>query len=98
MFTSSFFFLNRIGLHESRWLYTLILTVDANFRLKNKGRTIKDDPALGSGWAHWVEDKPYQEHVGKYGHEVEVFCVFFLCLHHADNGSSQTSVTRNYVP
>ena len=34
-----------------RWLYSLNLTIDANFRLKNKARTggIENDPPLGDG-------------------------------------------------
>jgi hypothetical protein len=55
-----------------RWLYCLILTIDANFRLKLKDKGFMDDPALGDGWAHWVSLKPYHEYVKKYGHQVEV--------------------------
>ena len=56
---------------NSRWLYCLILVVDANFRLKLKEKGIMDDPALGDGWAHWVLSRPYQTYVKKYGHQVE---------------------------
>lgn len=55
-----------------RWLYVLIITIDANFRLKLKEKGIMNDPALGDGWAHWVSSKPYHEYVKKYGHQVEV--------------------------
>lgn len=55
-----------------RWLYALIITIDANFRLKLKARGLKEDPALGDGWAHWVESGPYQEYVDRYGHQIEV--------------------------
>jgi hypothetical protein len=57
---------------RNRWLYTLILTVDANFHLKNKKKAIKDDPPLGDGWAHVVEEKPYMEYVRQYGYQAEV--------------------------
>jgi hypothetical protein len=56
----------------TRWLYCLILAIDANFRLKLKEKGIINDPPLGDGWAHWVKSEPYLEYVKKYGHQVEV--------------------------
>jgi hypothetical protein len=55
-----------------RWLYALILTIDANFCLKLKDKGIKNDPALGDGWAHWVASEPYKAYYKKYGHQIEV--------------------------
>lgn len=55
-----------------RWKYRLILTIDANFRMKNKDRSVNDMPALGDGWAHFVPETPYMEHVRKIGHEEHV--------------------------
>lgn len=55
-----------------RWIYVLIITVDANYRLKLKEKGIKNDPALGDGFAHWVESKGYNAYVKKYGYQVEV--------------------------
>ena len=57
-----------------RWLYSLNLTIDANFRLKNKARTggLQNDPPLGDGWGHWVPNEPYLEYLGKYGGIAEV--------------------------
>ena len=55
-----------------RWLYSLNLTIDANFRLKNKARGIEDDSPLGDGWGHWVPSEPYQEHIKQYGYQKEV--------------------------
>jgi hypothetical protein len=54
-----------------RWLYRLFLALDANFRLKLKGRKI-DDPELGSGWAYFVENQRYVEHVAQATDEAEV--------------------------
>jgi uncharacterized C2H2 Zn-finger protein len=54
-----------------RWLYSLFLAVDANFRLKLKDRKIKD-PEIGSGWAYFVEDKQYIEHVSRNTNALEV--------------------------
>ena len=57
-----------------RWLYSLFLAVDVNFRLKLKDRNIKD-PEIGSGWAYFVENKQYIEHVSQStnGPEVSAF-------------------------
>lgn len=47
-----------------RWLYRLVLGMDANFRLKNRLRGgSKTDPGLGTGWAYFVPDKQYREHI-----------------------------------
>lgn len=66
-----------------RWLYFLILTIDANFRLKNKERKTVNDSPLGDGWGHWVPRGPYQEYIQKYGYQAEV-CPRFLELLDAD--------------
>ncbi|TDL13645.1 hypothetical protein BD410DRAFT_735067, partial [Rickenella mellea] len=47
---------------EDSWLYTLMLSIDANFRLKLKDRGFKD-PELGSGWAYFVETDLYMAHL-----------------------------------
>jgi hypothetical protein len=54
-----------------RWLYCLNLTIDANFRLKNKAR-VENDPPLGDGWGHWVPEQPYQLYLNQYGYQTEV--------------------------
>ena len=54
-----------------RWLYSLFLAVDANFRLKLKDCKIKD-PEIGSGWAYFVENDCYIEHVSRNTNDVEV--------------------------
>ncbi|KAH9974339.1 hypothetical protein BGW80DRAFT_1130440, partial [Lactifluus volemus] len=53
------------------WLYSLNLTIDANFRLKLKNRGITNDPPLGDGWGHWVPNGPYEEYIGTYGWQEE---------------------------
>ena len=67
-----------IFLPNRSWIYALILTIDANFRLKLKEKGILNDPALGDGWAHWVQDPPYRAYIKKYGHQVEV-CLVYSC-------------------
>jgi len=48
--------------HVYRWLYTLFLAVDANFRLTLKDKGLKDI-ALGPGWAYQVEETRFQNHI-----------------------------------
>ncbi|RPD52385.1 hypothetical protein L226DRAFT_474292, partial [Lentinus tigrinus ALCF2SS1-7] len=47
---------------HSKWLYTLYLMIDANFRARCKDRRI-DDVELALGWAYYVEETAYQVHV-----------------------------------
>lgn len=56
-----------------RFLYMLILAMDANFRLRNRmSSTDAADPALGPGWAYFVKDEPYKEHLKNYVSEADV--------------------------
>ena len=54
-----------------RWLYSLFLAIDANFRLKLKARDIKD-PELGSGLAYFANTEKFEEHLRRYIDENEV--------------------------
>jgi len=54
-----------------RWLYALILALDANFKLKCKDRGIKD-VELAPGWAYFVEQQRYLAHVQTHVDEPEV--------------------------
>ncbi|KAJ7841673.1 hypothetical protein B0H13DRAFT_2365584 [Mycena leptocephala] len=67
---------------EFRFLYMLILAVDANFRLKNRLRKNEhDDPSFGSGWSYLVEDGPYRKHLAHYVAEKDVStCIVFAAL------------------
>ncbi|KAH9956388.1 hypothetical protein BGW80DRAFT_1439367 [Lactifluus volemus] len=53
------------------FLYTLFLAVDANFKLKGKDRGIHD-PELAPGWASFVEEGRYQEHIAQYVDQPEI--------------------------
>lgn len=55
-----------------RWLDTLTLMLDANFRLKSKERGIRSDPALGSGLAYYVEEDKYQDYLKTCSDQTEV--------------------------
>lgn len=62
----------------SRFLYVLILAMDANFRLTNRMRANEhDDAELGPGWGCFVESAPYKEHLRNYVSEADV-CISFL--------------------
>ena len=62
-----------------RWMYSLILTIDANFQLKLKSKGYVGEPALGDGWAYWVESEPYKHHMKMYGHQAEVCTFLKIC-------------------
>ncbi|KAJ7049741.1 hypothetical protein C8F01DRAFT_1001683 [Mycena amicta] len=65
-----------------RFLYMVILAIDANFRLKNRLRRNEiSDPPLGPGWAYWVEPKGYQQHVKDHMSEADLSnCIAFAAL------------------
>ncbi|KAJ8469906.1 hypothetical protein ONZ45_g16729 [Pleurotus djamor] len=65
-----------------KYLYMLILAMDANFRLKNRIRAneVSDEP-LGSGWGYFVEDRGYRDHLSSYVTEADTStCIAFQAL------------------
>ncbi|KAL0954278.1 hypothetical protein HGRIS_005406 [Hohenbuehelia grisea] len=51
---------------DRRWLYTLIVAQDANFRLKNRLRGADDkDPMLGPGFSYFVDPGAYAEYISQ---------------------------------
>ncbi|KAJ7149321.1 hypothetical protein C8R43DRAFT_1128675 [Mycena crocata] len=67
---------------EYRFLYMLLLAMDANFRLKSRLRpNERDDQPLGAGWGHLVNEGPYKEHLVDYVAEKDVStCIAFAAL------------------
>ncbi|KAK7007313.1 CxC2 domain-containing protein [Favolaschia claudopus] len=67
---------------EWRFLYMLILALDANFRLKNRLRANEhQDPSLGSGLGYFVETNKYKAHLRDYVAEEDVStCIAFAAL------------------
>jgi hypothetical protein len=56
-----------------RFLFMLILALDANFRLKNRLRANEiQNPALGSGLGYFCEEKRYKNHLKNYVAESDV--------------------------
>ncbi|KAJ7040223.1 hypothetical protein C8F04DRAFT_948763 [Mycena alexandri] len=68
------------------FLYMLLLAMDANFRLKSRLRSnARDDPPLGDGWGHMVEEGPYKKHLRGYVAEKDVStCIAFAALMQKD--------------
>ncbi|PIL23672.1 hypothetical protein GSI_13421 [Ganoderma sinense ZZ0214-1] len=53
-----------------KWLYTLFLMCDVNFRAKLKDHGF-DDFELGSGWSYFAETRGYQRHLEEAGDQDE---------------------------
>ncbi|KAJ7731090.1 hypothetical protein B0H14DRAFT_3097890 [Mycena olivaceomarginata] len=72
---------------EVAWIYRLILSEDANFKLKGRNRSSREnDPTLGPGWAYMVESTAYLNYLAKHVHEDEIsHCVSFAALWSANN-------------
>ncbi|KZT31902.1 hypothetical protein SISSUDRAFT_994602, partial [Sistotremastrum suecicum HHB10207 ss-3] len=54
-----------------KFLYCLLLAIDANFRLKSRERNIIDSH-LCPGWGCFVESRRYMEYVNKFSDQVEI--------------------------
>ncbi|KAI0741518.1 hypothetical protein C8Q80DRAFT_1221541 [Daedaleopsis nitida] len=55
---------------ETRWIYTLFLMLDANFRAKLKDRGL-EDIELSPGWSYYVENAKFKSHVQSIGIQSE---------------------------
>ena len=56
-----------------RWLYTLFLAIDANFRLKRKVVSSDlGDPSLSQGWSYFVEESGFKSYLAAHHGEQEV--------------------------
>ncbi|KAH7904941.1 hypothetical protein BJ138DRAFT_1118936 [Hygrophoropsis aurantiaca] len=63
------------------FLYSLILAMDANFRLKSRLRAIAPDPALCPGSSYLVDEGPYAAHLRNYVAESDISsCIAFAAL------------------
>ena len=57
----------------NRFLYSLFIAIDANFRLKNCARSSDDlDPGLHTGLAYFVLNCPYYDHVLQFATQNDV--------------------------
>ncbi|KAJ7023326.1 hypothetical protein C8F04DRAFT_1193579 [Mycena alexandri] len=69
-----------------RYLFRLILAMDANFKMKNRIHAREhDDPSLGPGLGAFVEPEEYKKHLGKYVAEKDIStCIAFAALTQKD--------------
>ncbi|KAJ7036232.1 hypothetical protein C8F04DRAFT_1258078 [Mycena alexandri] len=65
-----------------RFLYMLIVALDANFKLRNRLRKNEiNDPSLGPGWGAFVEPTEYKAHLKNYVAEKDIStCIAFAAL------------------
>ena len=64
---------------QNRWLYSLFLAEDANFKQKARARSdISKDPPLGPGWGTFVENEAYLHQISTAPNKTEV--IFHLCF------------------
>ncbi|KAF7372731.1 CxC2 domain-containing protein [Mycena sanguinolenta] len=70
-----------------RFLYMLLVALDANFKLKNRMRANEHpDPPLGPGWGYFVEPEKYRQHLKAYTPEKDVStCIAFAALLQKDS-------------
>ena len=62
---------------EYRFLDTLFVALDANFRLKRKNVSNHEaDPGLSHGWSYFVEETSYREHLKSHIKEEEPVSTF----------------------
>jgi hypothetical protein len=56
-----------------RYLYTLILALDANFCMKNHNcSNSRDDPGLHTGKVYFIPNEPYEVHILKNAMQADV--------------------------
>ncbi|KAG9316187.1 hypothetical protein JVU11DRAFT_2209 [Chiua virens] len=56
----------------SRWLYTLFIAIDANFRMKRKAVSSDTaDPGLRRRWAYFIEEMGYKSYLSKLLNELQ---------------------------
>ncbi|KAG1844094.1 hypothetical protein C8R48DRAFT_750896 [Suillus tomentosus] len=81
-----------------KFLYYLIIAMDANFRLKNRIQSSDSaDPGMHTGFAYFVANQPYNAHVLQFASQKDVStCSGFSTLAHAEskfsNGLRATGV------
>ncbi|KAG6847818.1 hypothetical protein H0H93_005714 [Arthromyces matolae] len=57
---------------DKRFLYAQFVGLDANFRLKQKHASLEErDPSLGGGWAFFVEETAYKQHISATQNQIQ---------------------------
>ncbi|KAJ6452140.1 hypothetical protein C8R47DRAFT_1204389 [Mycena vitilis] len=70
-----------------RFLYMLLVALDANFKLKNRMRANEHpDPSLGPGWGYFTHPDKYRKHLKNYVPEKDIStCIAFAALLQKDS-------------
>ncbi|KAK7030436.1 hypothetical protein VNI00_014007 [Paramarasmius palmivorus] len=76
---------------EMKFLYALIISLDANFKQKARARPgDKTDPVLGPGFGCFVPNGPYMEEISKQSDQDEIsHCVTFSAMWNANSKKSR---------
>ena len=73
---------------RDRFLYTLYIAIDGNFKLKGKEHHLKD-VELMPGWGAYVPEQEYQFHIVNYIDQREVSVNMVSKIHKANTGADQ---------
>ncbi|KAF4580561.1 hypothetical protein EYR38_003160 [Pleurotus pulmonarius] len=58
---------------QDKYLYSLLVSMDANFRLKNRMRSSEEaDPGLVTGLAYFVEPRGYSQHLKRFATQTDL--------------------------
>ncbi|KAI6145951.1 hypothetical protein BKA82DRAFT_4330489 [Pisolithus tinctorius] len=70
---------------SKKFLYSLIIAIDANFWLKNHAHASDQDPGLHTSLAYFVADGPYNEHILWFAMQEDIsMCNSFRSMAHAE--------------
>ncbi|KAM6490840.1 hypothetical protein JOM56_013709 [Amanita muscaria] len=80
---------------DTAWLYTLFLTLDANFRMSRKKVSNEEhDPCLTQNWGYFVDNSDYQDHLKTYGGQRQAPST---CVSHNAVNSADTKDARGLL-
>lgn len=58
-----------------RWIYSVFLAIDANFRLKRRViSTDSKDPGLSNGWGYFVDERRYKDYLANSSAVIQEVC------------------------
>ncbi|KAI0772180.1 hypothetical protein BC629DRAFT_1595397 [Irpex lacteus] len=80
---------------DLKYIYTLFVAIDANFRLKRRARSNETrDPTLTPGWGYFVEDEAYRAYLRDMTDQSDIStCTGFAALMHANTKFSKGYAT-----
>ncbi|KIM37573.1 hypothetical protein M413DRAFT_56267, partial [Hebeloma cylindrosporum] len=76
---------------ERRYLHTLFLALDANFRMKRKNVSSDSaDPGLSKGWSYFVVESWYKAHIQQHANDTKSTCSRHDAVNLADSRPGQS--------